>query len=118
MALIIKGRSRVALLAGTVLAGLAALASTAGAEERRNPLGIDGAALSPTELSGTRARGLVINGPLSEAQMTGNTASNVVTGNNTITGSFGNSGGLINVFQNTGNNALFQSSTIVNVNLH
>jgi hypothetical protein len=114
---IIRGRGRIILLAGAAFATLTVLAATGRAEERRDLQSALGAALSPAELSGTRARGLTINGPLNAAEMTGNMATNVVTGNNTITGSFANSGGLINVFQNTGNNSLFQISTIVNVNL-
>lgn len=52
-----------------------------------------------------------VNGTVSD-----NTASNVVTGANSIAeGSFANSSGIMSVVQNTGANVLIQSATIVNV---
>jgi hypothetical protein len=48
--------------------------------------------------------------------VTDNTASNVVTGANSIAdGSFASSSGIMSVVQNTGANVLIQSATIVNV---
>ena len=45
-----------------------------------------------------------------------NSASDVITGTNTINGAaFANSNGLATVIQNTGSNVLIQSATIVNV---
>jgi hypothetical protein len=46
-----------------------------------------------------------------------NSATNVVTGNNTISTSFAGATGLPMVIQNTGNNVLIQNATIVNVQL-
>jgi hypothetical protein len=47
-----------------------------------------------------------------------NTASNLTTGNNIIRdGSFSNSSGIPMVIQNTGNNVVIQSSTILNLRL-
>lgn len=46
-----------------------------------------------------------------------NVASNVVTGNNTISASFAGSMGLPIVVQNSGNNVLIQNATIVNVQI-
>ena len=48
--------------------------------------------------------------------VTDNSATNVVTGANSIAdGSFQNSSGIMSVVQNTGANVLIQSATIVNV---
>ncbi len=48
----------------------------------------------------------------------GNVANNTVSGNNILSpGAFADSSGLSNVIQNTGNNVLIQSSTIVNLTL-
>ena len=54
--------------------------------------------------------------------LNGNSSNNVniggVTGNNQINGgSFTNTQGLVNVIQNSGNNVLIQSSTIVNMTM-
>ena len=49
-------------------------------------------------------------------EVTGNTATDVVTGANNIQGgSFDNASGVLSVVQNTGANVLIQSATIVNV---
>jgi hypothetical protein len=40
-----------------------------------------------------------------------------VTGGNSITGSLNSTGGFTTVFQNSGNNSLFQSVTTVNITL-
>ncbi len=48
----------------------------------------------------------------------GNVANNTVSGNNVLSpGAFAESSGLSNVIQNTGNNVLIQSSTVVNLTL-
>jgi hypothetical protein len=46
-----------------------------------------------------------------------NVASNVVTGNNSISASFAGAMGLPIVIQNSGNNVLIQNATIVNVQI-
>lgn len=46
-----------------------------------------------------------------------NSATNVVTGQNTISASFAGATGVPMVIQNTGNNVLIQNATIVNVQL-
>lgn len=46
-----------------------------------------------------------------------NTATNVVTGHNTISASFAGAAGMPLVIQNTGNNVLIQNATIVNVQI-
>ncbi|MBW8268339.1 hypothetical protein [Caldovatus aquaticus] len=40
---------------------------------------------------------------------------NTATGNNTITGSLNGTAGVTTVFQNTGNNSLFQATTAINI---
>lgn len=59
---------------------------------------------------------------LSNASQNANSSGNVVnggvTGSNQIsTGSFSNTQGLVNVIQNSGNNVVIQSSTIVNMTM-
>ncbi|GGA05414.1 hypothetical protein ISN74_12900 [Dyella caseinilytica] len=50
--------------------------------------------------------------------VTGNSASQVVTGTNSITGdSFAGASGLPSVIQNSGNNVLIQNGVIVNVQM-
>jgi hypothetical protein len=46
-----------------------------------------------------------------------NSATNVVTGNNTISASFAGAAGIPLVIQNTGNNVLIQNATVVHVQL-
>jgi hypothetical protein len=83
--------------------------------ERGRPL--LGAAVSSAMLSGETGKGDTFS---YEARLSGvvsgNSASNVATGANSIdTGSFANMAGLPVVIQNTGANVLIQNSTIVNV---
>ena len=86
--------------------------------ESKNPFGtqtIDPAALS-------RQRGGTDSGPVSDMKLNGvvsnNNASNLTTGNNLITdGAFTGVNGVPLVVQNSGNNVLIQSATIINVQL-
>ena len=76
-----------------------------------------GAAVSVDSLNSERGKADTVS---YEAQLSGvvsgNSATNVATGANTIdTGSFANMAGLPVVIQNTGANVLIQNSTIVNV---
>lgn len=75
------------------------------------------AAASNDKLGAERAKGgEVENDARLSGVVAGNTASNMVTGANSIaTGSFANMAGLPVVIQNTGANVLIQNSTIVNV---
>jgi len=53
-----------------------------------------------------------------KATLTGNTATNNVTGTNVIdTSAFTGANGMFSVIQNTGNNVVIQDSTIVNVTI-
>ena len=76
------------------------------------------AALPDAELGRGRAKGLL----LTEAASSGFVADNrvgaqSVTGVITNTNSVNNNNGLTTVFQNTGNNSLFQSSTAIYINI-
>jgi hypothetical protein len=93
------------------LAALLALPVTGYAQDA-NPY--RGSGVSQQDLTRARARGSE-QVPINQAELTGNSAINAITGSNSIASSFGNSGGIISVIQNTGNNSLFQHSTTVNV---
>jgi hypothetical protein len=74
-----------------------------------------GPGLSQQDLTRARARGSE-DQPVNQAELFRNSANGAITGHNTIdASSFANSGGIISVIQNTGNNSLFQHSTTVNV---
>ena len=78
-----------------------------------------GGALSATELAGEHARGLVIGSAISEGTVTGNAVVGTsLTGAITNTNSINNNVGIITVFQNTGNNSLFQQSTSIFITVH
>jgi len=62
--------------------------------------------------------GLVQNNQAITGTVSGNTASNVATGSNSLTGNaFQGATGVPSVVQNTGNNVLIQTGVIVNVQL-
>jgi hypothetical protein len=74
--------------------------------------------LSVSELSRHAGRGDVEPISVGSALVEGNAVgSNSVTGGNSITGSLNSTGGFTTVFQNSGNNSLFQSVTTVNITL-
>ena len=94
----------------------APIAPKAVSEQVGNPLGAK--VLDATALS--RQRGGTDPGTLSDMKLNGvvgnNNASNLTTGNNTITdGAFAGVNGVPLVVQNSGNNVLIQSATIINV---
>jgi hypothetical protein len=93
------------------LAALLALPVAAYAQDA-NPY--RGPGLSQQDLAGARARGNEET-PVNLGEVRGNSADYSWTGSNRIDSSFANSGGIISVIQNTGNNSLFQHSTTVNV---
>jgi hypothetical protein len=62
--------------------------------------------------------GIVINQNNVNGVVTGNTASNNVSGNNSVSGSaFTDASGVLTVIQNSGNNVLIQDSTIINISM-
>ena len=78
-----------------------------------------GAALPDAQLDSYRGGFEVVkNGMQLDATLNGNSAVNVLTGNNTITdGAFTNASGLPMVIQNTGSNVSIQNATIVNIQM-
>jgi len=90
--------------------------AAAPAEQRANPLGV-----KPMEaglLSKSRGGTQVLNDMKLKGTVANNQASNLVTGNNVITdGSFAGANGVPMVVQNSGNNVLIQTATIVNVQM-
>ena len=100
------------------------LGATASAPGIRSALA--GAAVPPAELGRQRARGVAnvdtnytFDGALSNGALRGNAVigpSN--TGTITTTGSINNNTGITTVFQNSGNNSLFQQTTSINITLH
>jgi hypothetical protein len=77
-----------------------------------------GSVLDSGALDAYRAGADVKNGIRPDGLVAGNTASNVVTGMNSINeGAFTNASGLPIVIQNSGANVLIQNATIVNIQL-
>ena len=77
-----------------------------------------GLAVSVDALRQYSGSGLVQNNQTITGTVTGNSATNVSTGGNSITGNvFSAASGLPSVIQNTGNNVLIQNGVSVNVQL-
>jgi hypothetical protein len=83
------------------------------------------AAVPPTELSRQHGRGLNVDtnytfdGALSNGALRGNAVIGPSdTGSITTTGSINNNTGITTVFQNSGNNSLFQQTTSINITVH
>lgn len=77
-----------------------------------------GQAVSTDALQHYSGSGLVQNNQTITGTVTGDTASQVTTGSNSLNGnSFSGASGLPSVIQNTGNNVLIQSGVIINVSL-
>ena len=77
-----------------------------------------GTPVGTEELAGNRARGTdPLATTLNQASFGGNTATGVSSGDAAMTGSVTGNSGFTTVFQNTGNNVLFQNSTTVNITL-
>ena len=75
-----------------------------------------GTAVPTEELGVNSARGLPDT--LNQAVLDSNSVTGSVTGNITNTNAINTNSGLTTVLQNTGNNVLMQTSTIVNVTIH
>lgn len=82
-------------------------------------LGLLGVRPVAAEVLATHRGGtLILNDMKLNGVVADNQASNLVTGNNTISeGAFSNAAGMPLVVQNSGNNVLIQNATIVNVQL-
>jgi hypothetical protein len=81
-----------------------------------------GTALPAVELSRQQARGTTsytFDGALSNGVLGGNAVIGPSdTGSITTTGSINNNTGITTVFQNSGNNSLFQQTTSINITVH
>jgi hypothetical protein len=87
-----------------------------------------GTALPAVELSRQHARGInninvdtnyTFDGALSNGALRGNAVIGPSdTGSITTTGSINNNTGITTVFQNSGNNSLFQQTTSINITVH
>jgi hypothetical protein len=84
-----------------------------------------GAAVPAAELSRQQARGINVDtnytfdGALSNGALSGNAVIGLSdTGSITTTGSINNNTGITTVFQNSGNNSLFQQTTSINITMH
>lgn len=100
--------------------GLVAGGQATGAESAAvDALFADGGAIDEAQLDEQRGGAdAVLNDIRSTGQVAGNLAYQVATGNNIITeGSFTGANGFSTVIQNSGNNVLIQSSTIINLQL-
>ena len=88
-------------------------------------IGFEGAkALDTAELGEQRAKAkleidkLTLIAPTQNGVVAGNSAVNTATGANSVAdAAFAGAAGIVNTIQNTGNNVLIQSSTVVNVSL-
>lgn len=75
--------------------------------------------VSTEDLEENRGAFSPVNTSYLMATSSNNSVTNSVTGDNVIAdGAFNNSSGLVNIIQNSGNNVLIQSSTIVNVEMN
>ena len=75
--------------------------------------------MSSEDLQDSRGAFSPSNSSILQANSSNNSVNNSVTGGNTISeGAFNSNSGLVNVIQNSGNNVLIQSSTIVNVQMN
>ena len=89
------------------------------------PGALAGTALPAAELSRQQARGINVDtnftfdGALSNGALSGNAVIGPSdTGSITTTGSINNNTGITTVFQNSGNNSLFQQTTSINITVH
>jgi hypothetical protein len=119
-----------AVLAGALGALCPCLAGEMGVTPSALPIlgALTGAPLPAAELSRQHARGVdninvdtnyTFDGALSNSTVRGNAVigpSN--TGGITTTGSINNNTGITTVFQNSGNNSLFQQTTSINITMH
>jgi hypothetical protein len=119
-----------AILAGALGAQYPCLADEMGGTSSASPIlgALAGAALPAAELGRQQARGAnsinldtnyTSDGALSDGAVRGNVVIGPSdTGGITTTGSINNNTGITTVFQNSGNNSLFQQTTSINITMH
>jgi len=109
------------ILAASILSALplAAVHADDSADQQADPVMEVTAAATDAELDSSRGAFLPSSINLNDVQQDATDNHNIViggtTGSNIINGSFVNTQGLVNVIQNSGNNVVIQSSTIVNL---
>jgi hypothetical protein len=121
-------RAAAALIAITAGFHTPAMAGDKGAPAAGRILGaLEGTAVPAAQLGREHARGarnitidnntaISFDGSLSEGALRGNSViGNSTTGTITTTGSINNNTGITTVFQNSGNNSLFQQTTAINI---
>jgi hypothetical protein len=108
----------VALLAGIGVSLHAPCHAAGAAKSDQDGLALLGAAVPTSNLAQYSAQGASI--AVTSGSVTNNSVgSNTMTGNNSISpGAVSNNTGFTTVFQNTGNNSLFQSSTSIYISVH
>lgn len=117
--------NRIAILLGAVAMAAGAGVHAAAVDEEgftlpqiEQPSHTLGKALGASTLGFRRGGTDVVNDARLRGVVTGNSATDLVTGSNFISdGAFNGAAGLPIVIQNSGNNVLIQNSTIVNVQL-
>jgi hypothetical protein len=117
-----------AVLAGALSIQYPCLADETGGTPKTSPIlgALADAALPAAELGRQQARGAAninlnytSNGALSDGAVGGNAVIGPsATGGITTTGSINNNTGITTVFQNSGNNSLFQQTTSINITMH
>jgi hypothetical protein len=108
------------LCVGLVVGTFFSLPATGFAEDALGTIAglLAGTGVSDRDLGNQSARGaVVLTGDLT-GSVTGNTSIGDANGVIRNMNSFNYDTGIITVFQNTGNNSLFQNQTIVNVTIH
>jgi hypothetical protein len=118
----------VAVLAGVLGVHYPCLADETGGTPSASPIlgALAGAALPAAELGRQQARGAdninlnyTSDGALSDGAVRGNAIIGPsATGGISTTGSINNDTGITTVFQNSGNNSLFQQTTSINITMH
>jgi hypothetical protein len=112
------GAAALLLTTGLVFSGPCFAAGTASPPSRQaSPLdGLAGKAVPEAQLDTLRAGGVLIVSSVSKGVVSGDTVgANSATGSISDNQSINNNTGFTNVFQNTGNNSLFQSSTTISI---
>lgn len=105
------------IIAAAALLGAATLAQPAQASDP-NALFGSLAPIGERELAGSAGRAGFDQDAANLANVHGNhVGSHSVTGSNTISGSLSGNAGVTTVFQNTGNNSVFQSATSITINM-
>ena len=118
-------RAAIWVVAGVLAAALCGEGSSLAADKKAPDAGgaVFGAlgkmALSNSELSQQVARGVVVENSISDGTVRANSVgAGSLTGTIANSNSINNNTGITTVFQNSGNNSLFQSSISISITVH